>query len=98
MQIEIAFGLLTTKWRILQRRLTYKNKKNAKIISVATKLHNVCIRMKQKDIRRRVGIIANPRYNRVSYGIEPLTGSQNNGLGYNPVCSEDDPTVPPFLK
>ena len=49
MQIEMVFRLLTTKSVIFSRRLAYKDKKNAKIIRVATKLHNFRICMKPKE-------------------------------------------------
>ena len=48
-RIEMAFGRLTTKWRILRRTLNYSNAKNAKIICACTKLHNFCIRMHQLE-------------------------------------------------
>ena len=82
MCIEVAFGLLTTKWRIFQRKLSYKTKKNTKIICVVAKLHNFCIRMTQKDGAGRVGTISGSGYSAKSYGTEPL--SRDDGLGFNP--------------
>ena len=48
-RIEMAFGRLTTKWRIVRNTLNFRNAKNAKIIRVCTKLHNFCIRMQQRE-------------------------------------------------
>ena len=46
-RIEMAFGLLTTKWRKLRTTLSYSTRKNAQIIRVCTNLHNFVIRMDQ---------------------------------------------------
>ena len=43
--IEMAFGLLTTKWRKLRSTLNFATCKNAQIIQVCTKLHNFVICM-----------------------------------------------------
>ena len=45
MRIEMAFGRLTTKWRILRRTLDFKCENNAKLVRVCIKLHNFCINM-----------------------------------------------------
>jgi hypothetical protein len=42
-RIEMAFGLLMTKWRKLRSLLNYSTPKNAQIIRVCTKLHNFVI-------------------------------------------------------
>jgi hypothetical protein len=74
-RIEMAFGLLTTKWRRLRSTLNYYNHKNAQIIRVCTKLHNFCIRMKMSDsdyytpVVRGDGRSVNPS----EHGIEPLS-------------------------
>jgi hypothetical protein len=44
-RIEMAFGLLTTKWRRLRSILNFATCKNAQIIRVCTKLHNFVIHM-----------------------------------------------------
>ena len=46
-RIEMSFGLLTTKWKILRKTMNYSNEKNAQIVRVCAKLHNYCIRMKK---------------------------------------------------
>jgi len=43
MRIEMAFGLLTTKWRIFERSLSYKLERNSVICQVAARLHNFVI-------------------------------------------------------
>ena len=96
-RIEMAFGLLTTKWRIFQRRLIYKNNKNSKIIRVATKLHNFCIRMKQREGGGRIGTIrdhVNIRFSQ--YGIDTLKSEDSDGVGrvFNDTQPSDDPSEP----
>ena len=73
-RIEMAFGLLSTKWRILRNILNYYNRKNAQIIRVCTKLHNFCIRMKKND-----GVYVTPQVrgdaeslNPIEYGVMAL--------------------------
>jgi hypothetical protein len=48
-RVEMTFGVLTTKWRILRRALNYSSSKNARIIWVCVKLHNFCTPMQQLD-------------------------------------------------
>ncbi len=47
--IEMTFGLLTQKWAVVAHTMKYSNKTNLKLIVACIKLHNFCIRMKQKD-------------------------------------------------
>ena len=42
-RIEMAFGQLTTKWRIFRKDLSYSTKKNSLIARVGAKLHNYVI-------------------------------------------------------
>ena len=74
-RIEMAFGRLTTKWRILRSTLACLPSKNAKIIRVCMKLHNFCIRMEQKDGDGRVGVIETAEINPSNFDINPLGGS-----------------------
>ena len=83
----MAFGLLTTKWRIFRRKLNYHNENNAKIIRVATKLHNYCIRMAQLDGVR-------PGQDELANLVESLEGD-SNGLGYTPTYASDDDGAQP---
>ena len=96
-RIEMAFGRLTTKWRICRKTLNFANDKNAQIISVCTKLHNFCIRMNQRDeggvrIESVDGDDVNPR----SYDIDPLDGAGGGSgrMGFLP-SSEEDTESPP---
>jgi DDE superfamily endonuclease len=47
-RIEMAFGLLTTKWRILKSPLNIKVRNIAKIFIAITRLHNYCINERLK--------------------------------------------------
>ena len=42
-RIEMAFGHLTTKWRIFRRDFEYSTDKNSQIVRVGMKLHNYVI-------------------------------------------------------
>jgi hypothetical protein len=48
-RIENAFGLLTTKWRILRRPLECSLKTNALILEICARLHNFVIDNKEDD-------------------------------------------------
>jgi len=41
-RIEMAFGMLTNKWRILRTSLFFSLKKSVGILSVYARLHNFC--------------------------------------------------------
>lgn len=100
-RIEMAFGRLTTKWRILRKTLNFSNEKNSKIISVCTKLHNFCIRMDQRDDdgggSGRIGSFSGNDVDPRAYGIDPLEGNSGGAMGFLPTSQEDDPvdTLPP---
>jgi len=97
-RIEMAFGRLTTKWRICRKTLNFANERNSKIISVCTKLHNFCIRMDQRDGGGRIGSFSGNNVDPREYGIDPLhgVGNQNNPFGYlNTQQTDDDTTVSP---
>lgn len=93
-RIEMAFGRLTTKWRILRRAMNYSNQKNAKIIRVCAKLHNFCIRMQQLEEPAFFGETVEP----AQHGIDRLEGGGNRSsdFGFLETSGEDD-TVPPPL-
>ena len=42
-RIEMAFGLLQTKWAVLKRNLTTGLEKTAKVLEVCARLHNYVI-------------------------------------------------------
>ncbi len=48
-RIEMTFGLLTQKWAVVADTMKYSNKTNVQLIIACMKLHNLCIRMKQKE-------------------------------------------------
>ncbi len=92
----MAFGLLTTKWRILRRPLNYSTAKNAKIVCGA-KLHNFCIQMRQlyeenNDSGTRIGLIVDGVDDPECFGILPINDGENmvNPFGYLPTHSDDD--------
>ena len=78
-RIEIAFGLLTTKWRIFRRNLDFSTQKNCKIVRVAAKLHNFVINMEKKGVLRDETILSEDF-------VEPLCtneyGCDENGVAH----------------
>ena len=48
-RVEMAFGLLTTKFRLLRKGLNFYNEKNSLVIRACAKLHNFCIRTKEGE-------------------------------------------------
>lgn len=97
-RIEMAFGLLTSKWRILRKTMNYSNEKNSQIIRVCTKLHNYCIRMQQLDgdagVEQFVGD-SPPVADLRRYGIDFIGGDESGSIvfDYLSTSSEDDPVV-----
>ena len=77
-RIEMSFGLLTTKWRRLRMTLNCTTEKNARIVRVCAKLHNYCIRMKQKRGDGRIQRFDGERPEPSAFGIVPQEGV---GLG-----------------
>ena len=94
MRIEMSFGRLTTKWRLLRKTLNYKLEKNAKIVRVCTKLHNYCIHMAQQDGGGRSGVIEGGDFDPIEYGIKWMTGvgNQHSSNGYLETSPLDDTT------
>ena len=105
-RIEMAFGLLTTKWRILRTTLRRSCANNTKMILLCMKLHNFCIRMKQRD-GWKLGKLAQSRANlAVLGGIDRQLGGcidrelgvidreecddRCNRFGYMPTVQEED--------
>ena len=96
-RIEMAFGLLTTKWRILRTTLRRSCANNSKLILLCMKLHNFCIRMKQRD-GWKLGTLAQSRENLdVLGGIDRQLGGiidrgecdgNCNRFGYMPTIQE----------
>ena len=91
-RIEMAFGRLTTKWRILRTTLACLPKNNAKIIRVCMKLHNFCIRMEQRDGGGRLGPALDADFNPADFGILTLEGNPFGFLETSGIDEECDGT------
>ena len=98
-RIEMAFGLLTTKWRRLRSILNFATRKNAQIIRVCTKLHNFVIRMAHAEGNGagRVGQFQGDTVNPLTYGILPLEcgAGQVSEFGFLESSNVDDDSSPP---
>ena len=75
-RIEMAFGRLTTKWRIFRRRLSYSTPKDSLICMVAAKLHNYII--DGDNIRFR-----NSYYTK-DFDVGAIDGGPRSNRGYLP--------------
>ena len=93
-RIEMSFGMLTTKWIILQQTLNYSTVENAKIVRVCTKLHNYCIRMKHIKGNGKIRPFPEDSVEPISYGIIALAdgGNRNYELGFLPTLPSPDET------
>ena len=96
-RIEMAFGLLTTKWRRLRMTLNFSVAKNAQIIRVCMKLHNFVIRKKMErgggKIPRFEGDTVDPR----KYGIDAIISDNPNQcsrFGFLETSNKDDDDIP----
>ena len=76
-RIEMAFGRLTTKWRVFRTKLENTTETNSKICSVAAILHNYIIN--ETDIDERADGF-----------ISPLPGAPSDNLGYLPAQGDDE--------
>ncbi len=94
--IEMSFGLLTSKWRILQKTMNYSNEKNSQIIRVCVKLHNFCIRLRKPDddfgIDQFVGD-SPPVSDLRCYGIDFIRRDDSGSIAFDylTTCPDDDP-------
>ena len=80
-RVEMAFGRLTTKWRIFRTDLNCSNEKNCMIIRVGIKLHNYVINSDDLKLNR---------YDCNNYrdlGVEPLDDGPQGNRGYLPSSS-----------
>ena len=89
----MAFGRLTTKWRVVRNALNFSNAKNAKIIRVCTKLHNYCIRMQQLEGGGRIGPIHSDNIDPAMYGIDPLAVGEHGTRTFG-FMETTDPAAP----
>jgi hypothetical protein len=78
-RIEMAFGLLTTKWRIFRRPLEGTLENQAKIIETCARLHNFVITEDTEDTFDGIQVCH----------IDPLPTHDEEGRGYWPIVPED---------
>ena len=74
-RVEMAFGLLTTKFRLLRHGLNFYNKKNSLVIQACSRLHNFCIRTKPQVEDEAPLDDDTVRINPQNFGIHPLEHS-----------------------
>ena len=75
-RIEMAFGLLTTKFRIFQSNLEFSLENNRKIIIAASRLHNFVIESDQMEYcQLQTG-------EREALNIEPHPDGEDGNWGY----------------
>lgn len=77
----MAFGLLTTKWRVFRREMYYELSKTRDMVQAAARLHNFVIN-------------ENIASGNISFQdeIDPLNDS-SLGLGYHPTMDEGEPST-----
>ena len=82
-RIEMAFGRMTTKWRIFRRPLDVSLAKASDIIMASMMLHNFVIENDglvmnnlETDVRRR-------------YGVDPLEGRDTDNNGFLPAIDDE---------
>ena len=71
----MAFGRLTTKFRIFRTNLSYSTNKNSKICMVGAKLHNYCINYDLKHNNAKIN---------AAFLIEELVDGPEGNNGYLP--------------
>lgn len=76
-RIEMAFGRLTTKWRIFRRDLSYSTRMNSNIIQAAFRLHNFVI--DNENISFQKLSVGNTLE---QWGVDPLLHGPNGNNGY----------------
>jgi len=75
-QIEMAFGRLTTKWRIFCRNLDFSTAYNSKIVKAACKLHNYVLNEDNEDFSN------NTSTTNEDWGVDALERGRENNRGY----------------
>ena len=75
-RIEMAFGRLTTKWRIFRRNLDFLTAYNSKIVEVACKLHNYVLNEDNEDFSNITSS------NNEDWGVDALDQGPENNRGY----------------
>ena len=92
-RIEMAFGLLVNKFRILKQPLPYRLNKNSKIVMVCARLHNFIIDndgSKIQDDNNTGNINPNKLQNVNGEHLEKIIGSPGNQMVYLPTMREND--------
>mmetsp|Transcript_24451 Transcript_24451/g.59867 ORF Transcript_24451/g.59867 Transcript_24451/m.59867 type:complete len:392 (-) Transcript_24451:73-1248(-) len=91
-RIEMAFGRLTTKWRIFRSKMPFSLKKNIQICQVAARLHNYVI--DHNDIEKLGPLSGTETMDqlRTIGGIDPFEDGDN--LGFHHPVEESDGTSP----
>ena len=75
-RIEMAFGRLTTKWRIFCRNLDFSTNYNSGIIEAACKLHNYVLNEDNEDFSNITSS------NNKDWGVDALNQGLENNRGY----------------
>ena len=75
-RIEMAFGRLTTKWRIFCRNLDFSTAYNSKIVEAACKLHNYVLNEDNEDFSNITSS------NNEDWGVDALNQGPENNKGY----------------
>ena len=86
-RIEMAFGRLTTKWRIFRKNLDCTLQKNSLICSVAARLHNFVI---DND---RISFPDGNDNELTEFGIDALLDGPDGNNGFLPSTVEDENEV-----
>ena len=81
-RIEMAFGRLTTKWRIFRRNLDFTLEKNSMICRVAAKLHNYIIDNDSVALQAAESM--------EEFGVEELPDGPEYNRGYLPTLPSRD--------
>ena len=87
-RIEMAFGRLTSKWRIFRKNLDYSLETNSKICVVAARLHNYVIDNDRLDFRTSPD--SNTSMQISEFGVESLPDGPENNIGYLPSNTDED--------
>ena len=71
-RIEMAFGLLTTKWQILKKPLAVSLKVAAEALEGISRLHNICIDMRSCDLSEDIDEIIPLHASPLGWGYLPI--------------------------
>jgi hypothetical protein len=82
-RIEMAFGRLVTKWRILRSPMTLNLPNTSLLLEALAVLHNYCI---DSDLSDRSADTSPAAIREL---IDPLEEDDPQGMGYTPVIAED---------